>query len=124
MKLDTELLANYLSQENAQIIFPDLQLNAAQIILETAARRLCPSPPHNRLGLLLPSISVCRADTRPISPSPSRAGHADRRDSPGPGGTPDQPFAGFPAPFGEGPEGVATAGGTRDSHVFIVAAVP
>ena len=32
MKLDTELLANYLSQENAQIIFPDLQLNAAQII--------------------------------------------------------------------------------------------
>lgn len=32
MKLYTEILAHYLSQENAQILFPDLQLNAKEIV--------------------------------------------------------------------------------------------
>lgn len=32
MKLYTEILANYLSQENAQIVFPNLKLNAKEIV--------------------------------------------------------------------------------------------
>ena len=32
MKLYTEILANYLSQENAQIVFPNLKLNANEIV--------------------------------------------------------------------------------------------
>lgn len=32
MELHAEILAHYLSKENAQIVFPDLQLNAAEIL--------------------------------------------------------------------------------------------
>ena len=32
MELNIEILAHYLAQENAQIIFPDLKLNATEIV--------------------------------------------------------------------------------------------
>ena len=41
MKLDAEILAHLLSQENAQIVFPDLQLNAAEIIELQCYQTLC-----------------------------------------------------------------------------------
>ena len=41
MKLDTEILAHLLSQENAQIIFPDLQLNSTELIEMQCYQTLC-----------------------------------------------------------------------------------
>ena len=41
MKLDAEILAHLLSQENAQIIFPDLQLNAATLVEMQCYQTLC-----------------------------------------------------------------------------------
>ena len=41
MKLYAEILAHYLSQEDAQFIFPDLHLNAAAIVEMQCYQTLC-----------------------------------------------------------------------------------
>lgn len=41
MKLNVEILAHYLAQENAQIIFPQLQLSAAEIVEMQCYQTLC-----------------------------------------------------------------------------------
>lgn len=41
MKLNVEILAHFLSQENAQILFPQLQLDAKEIIQLQCYQTLC-----------------------------------------------------------------------------------
>ena len=41
MELYTEILAHYLSDKNAQIVFPDLHLNAKEIVEMQCYRALC-----------------------------------------------------------------------------------
>lgn len=41
MELNVEILAQFLSQENAQIIFPELRLNAAEIVQLQCYQTLC-----------------------------------------------------------------------------------
>jgi len=41
MELYREILAHYLSKQNAQIIFPDLQINADAIIQQQCYQALC-----------------------------------------------------------------------------------
>lgn len=41
MKLEVELLAHYLAQEDAQIIFPQLQLDAKEIVQLGCYRIVC-----------------------------------------------------------------------------------
>lgn len=41
MKLCTEILAYYLSKESAQIMFPELQLNAKEIVQLQCYQALC-----------------------------------------------------------------------------------
>lgn len=41
MELDVEILAHFLAQQNAQIIFPQLQLDAAEIVELQCYQTLC-----------------------------------------------------------------------------------
>lgn len=41
MELSEEILAHYLAQENAQILFPDLQINAKEIVELRCYQALC-----------------------------------------------------------------------------------
>lgn len=41
MELSIEILSHYLAQQNAQIIFPQLQLNAAEIVELQCYQTLC-----------------------------------------------------------------------------------
>ena len=41
MKLEVELLAHYLAQEDAQILFPQLQLDAKEIVQLQCYQTLC-----------------------------------------------------------------------------------
>ena len=41
MKLNVEILAHFLSQENAQILFPQLQLDAKEIVQLQCYQTLC-----------------------------------------------------------------------------------
>ena len=41
MELHSEILAHYLSQEGAQIIFPDLHLSAKEIVEQQCYQALC-----------------------------------------------------------------------------------
>lgn len=41
MELNVEILAHFLTQENAQIIFPELKLNAGEIVEMQCYQTLC-----------------------------------------------------------------------------------
>ena len=41
MELYVEILAHYLAQENARLVFPDLQLNAKEIVELRCYQALC-----------------------------------------------------------------------------------